>query len=96
MYEVENVARRGVRRERARVRARETRVSVHCGVALVPCGARDRTGSRLVMVTVCRVCGAPRAALHGESCAAGLWNLRRRWSCGWRGAGPAALKWLCG
>ena len=28
------------------------------------CGARDRTGSRLVMVTVCRVCGAPRAALH--------------------------------
>jgi hypothetical protein len=30
MYEVENVARRGVRRERARVRARETRTRNAC------------------------------------------------------------------
>jgi len=63
MYEVENVARRGVRRERARVRARETRtrVSVHCGVALVPvrCERPDRVSTRHGDRVSC-----VRAALH--------------------------------
>lgn len=64
MYEVENVARRGVRRERARVRARETRVSVHCGVALVPvrCERPDRVSTRHGDRVSCVRCATGRTA----------------------------------
>ena len=73
MYEVENVARRGVRRERARVRARETRVSVHCGVALVPvwCERPDRVSTRHGDRVSCVRCATGRTA-RGVVCS---WSL---------------------
>lgn len=70
MYEVENVARRGVRRERARVRARETRVSVHCGVARVPvrCERPDRVSIRHGDRVSCVRCATGRTARSTGSC----------------------------